>query len=423
MSFEQTLSDLAQGIQEKLTPKLWRELEVVKLGNEIGTVLVPASLRQAKHEVYITFENGDVGKAINTQVGNRAGLEVWVGLPPTPGEKRLHVKEPFVRPAMDDLPPAFPIAAHAREHSLSEYPINGSDPIYATSDPVWIDSRQLTALQIVPSGGLAIIVTGGFIVFRDTILWFDSGSLDLTALVPGAGDAAFVLVEIDPDLVLSIVDGDDFPLETLSGLSAFLPDHTLNSHPVGFVRLENGQTDLDYSDIWAQAGLHTTVPSTGTREILVKAENLLKGATPPTTAIIGNFSVEQFAGVGGADIVYTSFHVPDNWVEGTDIDVHIHWAPIDGNAGDVKWQMTWDAVASEANEVISGAGTTTSVIDATQTLQDELLLTDSMTIAGASLAVGDTIGIKLFRDPADGADTYGSAASLVLVHFAYTAEL
>lgn len=158
------------------------------------------------------------------------------------------------------------------------------------------------------------------------------------------------------------------------------------------------------------------------KEIQVKAEGLKLGATAPTQAVIGNFSVLQFAGAGTTDTVYTSFHMPNDWAVGTDLTVHIHWAPVNGNAGNVKWQMDWSAVASNANEVISGAGTNTSVIDAAQGLQDELLETGSMTIAGVSLAEEDTIGIRMFRDPTDGDDTYGSAASLVIIEFAYLAD-
>lgn len=159
-----------------------------------------------------------------------------------------------------------------------------------------------------------------------------------------------------------------------------------------------------------------------TKEIQIKAEGLKLGATAPTQAVIGNFSVLQFAGVGTIDTVYTSFHVPDDWAVGTDINIHLHWAPVNGNAGDVKWQMSWKAVASEANEVISGVGTSTFVIDAAQGLQDELLETDHMTIGGANLVAEDTVGFCLLRDPTDGDDTYASAASLVHIEIAYTAD-
>lgn len=159
-----------------------------------------------------------------------------------------------------------------------------------------------------------------------------------------------------------------------------------------------------------------------TKEIVIKVEGLTLGASPPTQAVIGNFSVLQFPGTGAIRMVYTTFHVPKDWSSGTDIKIHIHWAPVNANAGTVVWKMTWDALASNNNEVISGAGTATSVPDATQTLQDELLESDDMTIAGASLALEDTIGLTIFRDPADGSDNYGSAASLVLVEIKYTAD-
>ncbi len=155
------------------------------------------------------------------------------------------------------------------------------------------------------------------------------------------------------------------------------------------------------------------------KEIQIKAEALKLGASPPTQAVIGNYSVLQFPGVGITRQVHTSFHTPTDWAIGTDIDVHAHWAPVDGNAGTVVWQMSWSAKASNAGEVISGAGTTTSIPDDTTLLQDEQLESGKMTMAGASLALEDTIGITFFRDPAHGDDDYGSAASLIIIEVGY----
>jgi hypothetical protein len=45
-----------------------------------------------------------------------------------------------------------------------------------------------------------------------------------------------------------------------------------------------------------------------------------------------------------------------------------------------------------------------------------------MTISGASLAAEDIMSIRLYRDPADGADTYGSDASFVEMDIEYTAD-
>ena len=217
-------------------------------------------------------------------------------------------------------------------------------------------------------------------------------------------------VDSNDDLIISAAGGDisfsDENITTTGNVSA-------NTADFG----DGGTTN--YTAFAADGELTLNGTARVTNEIQIKAEGLKLGATAPTQAVIGNYSVLQFAGAGTTDTVYTSFHVPDEWALGTDLTVHIHWAPVNANAGNVKWQMTWDATASNANELISDAGTSTFVIDATQTLQDELLESDSMTISGASLAREDTIGIRLFRDPTDGDDTYASAASFVIMEIQY----
>jgi len=182
-----------------------------------------------------------------------------------------------------------------------------------------------------------------------------------------------------------------------------------------------GDWDTNYT-AFAVSGLQTMVGTARVyKEIQITVEGLKPGATAPTEAIIGNYSVLQFAGVGSTDEVFTIFHIPNDWAEGTDITVHIHWAPTNANAGNVLWQMTWDATESDNNEFISDAGTTVSISDATQSLQDELLESGNMTISGASLTLEDTIGIRIFRVPS-GPDTYASPASLVFVEFRYTSD-
>ena len=159
------------------------------------------------------------------------------------------------------------------------------------------------------------------------------------------------------------------------------------------------------------------------KHITIPIEGVKQGATAPTPAIIGNYSVLQFNGsTANVDEAYTSFHVPEDWASGTDILVHVHWAPVNANAGNVKWQITYTATASNAGELISAAGTTINSIDAASTTQDELLESPDMTILAANIAAEDTLGIRIFRDPVDGQDTYGSAASLVWLEFSYIAN-
>lgn len=155
------------------------------------------------------------------------------------------------------------------------------------------------------------------------------------------------------------------------------------------------------------------------KHVVIAAEDFKLGATPPTEAVIGNFPVRQFT-IAAAEDMLKKYHVPTDWAVGTDITFSVRWAPVDANAGTVVWQMTYDPVA--VGELISGAGTTTSIADATETTQDKLQQSGDMTIAGASLALGDTIGITIFRDPAHGSDDYASSASLVELHIEYTSD-
>ena len=154
----------------------------------------------------------------------------------------------------------------------------------------------------------------------------------------------------------------------------------------------------------------------------IKAEDFKLGSPGPTEAVIGNFSVLQFAGTGAAESVYTSFHIPVDWAIGTDVNIDIHWSPVDDSTGTVVWQMAWNAVASDANEVLSGVDTTASISGITQLLQDELLETGNMTILGTSLTSEDIIGITMFRDPEHPSDDYESSASLVWIDIEYISD-
>ena len=158
------------------------------------------------------------------------------------------------------------------------------------------------------------------------------------------------------------------------------------------------------------------------KHIIIPVESAMFGSSAPSTAFIGNFAVDQFSQNSPVQSIYMTWHIPTDWAVGTDIAIHIHWAPVNGNAGDVVWDIDYKAVASEVNEVLSGAGTALTTTDSTQTLQDELLESPDMTIAGAGIALEDTLGLKISRDTDDGADNYGAAASLVLVEISYIAD-
>lgn len=64
------------------------------------------------------------------------------------------------------------------------------------------------------------------------------------------------------------------------------------------------------------------------------------GATDPDWAVIG---ATPFSGYKFAinDTCWMSFHIPHDYVFGTDIYLHTHWLPDGTNTASVKWQYVW----------------------------------------------------------------------------------
>ena len=51
-----------------------------------------------------------------------------------------------------------------------------------------------------------------------------------------------------------------------------------------------------------------------------------------------------FDGGNTTESVSKVIELNHNWKEGTIIKPHVHWGPVDGNAGDVEWFLDWFAV-------------------------------------------------------------------------------
>jgi hypothetical protein len=148
----------------------------------------------------------------------------------------------------------------------------------------------------------------------------------------------------------------------------------------------------------------------------------LPGATAPANAVVGITPVLQFSQNPPVESSYFVGKVPDDWEAGTNVTVHIHWAPATAAAGDVRWELELTSLASDANEVLTAAATTGGVTDSTQTLQDELLKTATITFSGSVFSADDVISLRLYRDTASELDTYEAAANFVNLHFEYTAN-
>jgi len=104
-----------------------------------------------------------------------------------------------------------------------------------------------------------------------------------------------------------------------------------------------------------------------------------------------------------------TFELDHDWKIGEDLRFHVHWMPVDANAGNVKWNI--DYIITRAGVAV-GAASTITVTDATPGVAWEPLVSTFPLIDGSSLQVGDQIHTRFYRDAGDAADTYGSDAAV-----------
>ena len=121
---------------------------------------------------------------------------------------------------------------------------------------------------------------------------------------------------------------------------------------------------------------------------------------------------------------YTQFTVamPKSWNEGT-VTYQVYWSPSTTNTGDAIFGLQGVAVAD--NDTIDVAyGTAINVTDAgIGTVEDQQISAESgaVTVAG-SPAAGEQTYFQLFRDAADGSDTFTGECRVLGIKIFYTTD-
>ena len=121
---------------------------------------------------------------------------------------------------------------------------------------------------------------------------------------------------------------------------------------------------------------------------------------------------------------YTQFSVamPKSWNEGT-LTYQVYWSPSTTNTGDAIFGL--QAVACADNDTIDVAyGTAIEVTDAgIGTVEDQQITSESsaMTVAG-SPAAGEQTYFQLYRDAADGSDTFTGECRVLGIKIFFTTD-
>jgi hypothetical protein len=176
------------------------------------------------------------------------------------------------------------------------------------------------------------------------------------------------------------------------------PTNYFQISPTGHVTLNGSATTFDDLRV---SGLSVKVNAS--------APDLVAFA-PATT----NLLVYGFDGAATSEQVYFAIQLPHSYKEGTDITPHVHWTPTTADAGNVKWFLEY----SWANTSVAFAAPTTITVTqaagGTAWVQNKAFFSS---ISGAGKTISSMLICRLYRNPADAADTYEHDATLLEFDF------
>jgi hypothetical protein len=161
------------------------------------------------------------------------------------------------------------------------------------------------------------------------------------------------------------------------------------------------------------------VAPTVTREAIIQPLPLSNRAPAETDVVTSAMKSYGFIGSGTTvEELFYHWDLQHDYIAGTDIVFHVHWINNTTGGGNIKWQIAYQWV--QAGDVWPAA-TTTSQVTAVSTTQWLDQRTD-FTISGSGHTYNSRLLVRLFRDPADAADTYTGLGVLTSVGCHYSAN-
>jgi hypothetical protein len=187
-----------------------------------------------------------------------------------------------------------------------------------------------------------------------------------------------------------------------------------------------GTTELNDTNIgdgtnetqFSSDGTQTMVGTARVKRVLpLDLDAVRIGGVGPSNGLVGNFAVLNFKAATD-DIIYFNFHVPEGLDPTENIVFTIFWSPSNANTDNVKWNLTYTALAD--GEDMSVAGTALTITEAANGTTDQLQISATLTIPAAAIAQEDIIGVAFQREGSAGTDTFTGLAQVAAIHIEYT---
>ncbi len=183
-----------------------------------------------------------------------------------------------------------------------------------------------------------------------------------------------------------------------------------------------GDHTTNYSQFEADGTLVATGSATTWEDLRVPGMSTRGGASAPDLIAFGpsgGLMANSFDGGSTTEEVYFEIQMPHAWKTGSTIKPHIHWAPVNANAGNVKWvlEYSWQNMNGAY-----GVPVTISVTDAAAGTAWQHQLAAFPDISGEGKNISSILVCRLYRDPGDTADTYGADAALISFDIHYEVD-
>jgi hypothetical protein len=164
--------------------------------------------------------------------------------------------------------------------------------------------------------------------------------------------------------------------------------------------------------------LDISEPSYGWRDITGDIVIRAVGAANPAFSDYNSTGVFEYLFSNlGVNEIFVNYHIPHDYVPGTDLFIHTHWSQttVDtggaaGVPGVAKWSFTALYAKGFAQQAFPNAATTVfATQQASPTIREHMIAEVQLTTAGAlggnAIEVDGIVIVRIWRDPADGADT------------------
>lgn len=157
-------------------------------------------------------------------------------------------------------------------------------------------------------------------------------------------------------------------------------------------------------------------------DYLFHGVNLAKGASAPDLATLRTgIMLNAFAGTGAiVEQGFFEIHVQHDFKQGTTPSFHVHWTHNQAvPSGDVKWQIDYSVARGYSKDTIPAVTSLSSTQTARDQYGHQITDDDDMLISVGTLEPDAVILGRIYRNPADPADTFEADASLLFIDVHY----